>query len=183
MNDVGKLIDINQLKGLPRKYKFKQFIRWFTLFLGTAAIIYSLWVIFAKLNVDSPKFIKFAPFAILFFALNSVMKNLFSLNTIIFTKSAVSFHFLARKKTEISWSNLKKMEFSNDKRRHIILKYLENNLEKQFSFSIAFPNLLEIVNAINEMCPQLEYDDFLKQVVISDDEKKAYRQKQQQSED
>ncbi|MCF7792665.1 MAG: hypothetical protein K9N09_00670 [Candidatus Cloacimonetes bacterium] len=177
MNDVGKLININQSKGLPRKYKFKQFIRWFTLLLGTAAIVYALWVIFAKLNADSPKFFKFAPFAILFLALNSVLKNFFTLNSILFTKDAISFHFLGKKSTKILWKNLKKMEFSDDKRKHIILRYSDGSSEKEFSFSIAFPNMLEIVNSIAEMCPDLEYDEFMQNVIINDKEKKAYQKK------
>jgi hypothetical protein len=165
MNDTGKLININQTKGLPRKYQFKQFIRWFTLFLGLSAILYALWVIFFKLTADSPKFFKFAPFAILFLALNSVLKNLFTLNAVVFTQAGISFHFLGKKSTKITWEKLRKMEFSNDKRRQIILTYDESDKKKEFSFSIAFPNMLEIVNSIAEMCPHLEYDEFMQNVI------------------
>jgi hypothetical protein len=52
---------------------------------------------------------------------------------------------------------------------------------KVFLFPISFPNMLEIVNSMAEMLPDIEYDDFMQNVIISDKEKehiRAYDKKQ-----
>ena len=91
MSRLENIIDINKRKGFPRVYRFNQFIRWFTLSFGILAIAYSFWLIFTKVNIDSSKFQQFVPFAIMFLALNSVFRNLFSLNSIRFQKDSIAF--------------------------------------------------------------------------------------------
>jgi hypothetical protein len=171
MNKLEDIIDINKRKGFPRVYRFNQFIRWFTLSFGTLAIAYSFWLIFTKVNVDSSKFQQFVPFAIMFLALNSVFRNLFSLNSIRFQKDAISFRYLLRKSVKISWVNIIKIELNDSKRKMIRLQYLYNGEEKNFEFTINFPNMLEIVNSIAEMNPNIKYDEFIEKVIITPREK------------
>lgn len=171
MDRLESIIDINKRKGFPRVYRFNQFIRWFTLSFGTLAIIYSFWLIFTKVNADSSKFQQFVPFAIMFLALNSVFRNLFSLNSIRFQKNAIAFRYLLRKSVRIPWVDILKIELNDSKRKMIRLLYTNNGEEKNFEFTINFPNMLEIVNSIAEMCPQMEFDEFMEKVIISDKEK------------
>jgi len=171
MEQLDNLIDINKKRGLPRIYRFNQFIRWFTLIFGIAAIAYAIWMIFARIDADSSKFFKFVPFAIMFLALNSVLKNLLYLNSIHFTTDSVIFRYIARKSVVIPWSSLKRMELNDSKRKWIRLRFEQNDSEKTFEFTMSFPNMLEIVNSIAEMCPQMEYDKFMEKVIIMPHEK------------
>ena len=171
MNELEDIIDISKRKGFPRVYRFNQFIRWFTLSFGTLAIAYSFWLIFTKVNVDSSKFQQFVPFAIMFLALNSVFRNLFSLNSIRFQKDAVSFRYLLKKSVKISWVDIIKIELNDSKRKMIRLQYLGYGEEKNFEFTINFPNMLEIVNSIAEMNPNIKYDEFIEKVIITPQEK------------
>jgi hypothetical protein len=171
MKSVSNLIDINNKLGLPRKYKFNYFIRWTTLIIGELIICYSFIVIFFKINADSPKFFKFVPFILIFLAANSVMRNLFSLNTILITTDQIFFKFLARKTVAIRWDSIFKINMGKDRQRAIYIYYRELGEEKKFMMQLSFPNILEIINSIAEMCDDVEYDDFLKKVIISDSEK------------
>ncbi|RLD58281.1 MAG: hypothetical protein DRJ01_12780 [Bacteroidetes bacterium] len=175
MSNIINLININKRKGFPRVYRFNFFLRWFTLTFGTAAVIYSIWLILFKTYTDTSNFKKFIPFIILFFAANSVMKNLFSLNSILFTEGFIKFRYLARKSVSIRWDTLKKMIMNKSRQKSIKLFYVENGIEKSFIFTISFPNMLEIVNSIAEMCPHIEFDEFMKNVVVSDMEKRQAR--------
>src|SRR6056297_3285695 len=103
MNHFKEYQNINQRKGFPRSYWFSPIIRWFTLLFSVFAIVYALWLIFTQLNADSTTFAKIIPFLVLFFALNSLLRNLFSLNRLRFTEKALEMHFLARKKVVIPW--------------------------------------------------------------------------------
>jgi hypothetical protein len=171
MKDIGNLIEINQKKGLPRKYKFNAFIRWTTLILATAAVLYAIWVIFYKLNEDSPQFFKFVPFIIIFLAANSIMRNLFSLNAIIFTCEDIRFKFLARRTVVIPWKSIFKITMGQRRQRAINIFYREAGTEKKFLMQLSFPNMLEIINSIAALCENVEYDEFLNSVLVTDKEK------------
>ena len=177
MKDLGEFLDINKTKGLPRTYKFNQFIRWFTLIFAALAIAYSIWLIFNKVDSDSSKFVQFVPFAIMFLALNSFLKNLFSLNKIKFTQDVVSFQYLGKKNVNIKWESLTRLELNDDKRRMIRLKYTVDDKEKYLEYTLSFPKPLEVANSIAEMAPQIEFDKFMATVVITDKEKKAFLEK------
>ena len=177
MKELEEFLDINKTKGLPRTYKFNQFIRWFTLIFAALAIAYSIWLIFNKVNSESSKFVQFVPFAIMFLALNSFLKNLFSLNKIKFTTEMITFQYLGKKNVNILWGSLTKLELNEDKRKMIQLKYLEDDKEKSLVYSLSFPKPLEIANSIAEMAPQIEFDEFMGAVIITNKEKKAFLEK------
>lgn len=177
MENLGEYLDINKTKGLPRTYKFNQFVRWFTLIFATLAIAYSIWLIFNKVDSDSSKFAQFVPFAIMFLALNSFLKNLFSLNKIKFTHEMISFQYIGKKSVNINWGSLTKLELNEDKRRMIHLKYVVDKKEQSLEYTLSFPKPLEIANSIAEMAPQIEFDEFMAAVVITDKEKKAFLEK------
>ncbi len=177
MNDVSNLIDINKRKGFPRSYKFKQWMRWVTIILAMLVIAYSIWLIFNKIDSDSSKFKQFIPFAILFLALNSILKNIFTLNSIVFKKEKIIFRYLGKKNTAIEWSLIKKIALNDGKRKMIELIYFRNGKDAIFEFPITFPNMLEIVNSIVEMIPNAEVDEFIGNVVISDKEKNSILKK------
>lgn len=177
MKDLGEFLEINKTKGLPRIYKFNQFIRWFTLIFAALAIAYSIWLIFNKVDSDSSKFAQFVPFAIMFLALNSFLKNLFSLNKIKLTQDAIFFQYIGKKSVNIKWVSLTKMELNDDKRRMIRLKYIVDEKERSLEYTLSFPKPLEIANSIAEMAPQIEFDEFMAAVVITDKEKKEFLKK------
>ncbi|HHE65648.1 MAG TPA: hypothetical protein ENL09_06460 [Bacteroidetes bacterium] len=178
MNNTENLIDINKTKGLPRSYKFNQFIRWFTIILALLIIVYSLWIVFTQVHSDSSKFQKYLPFALRFLGLKSLLKQLISLNTITFREQGIAFNYIGRFGVKIAWNAMKKMELNDSKHKMIRIKYTDNEEEKTFEFALNFPGMLEIINSIAELCPDLEYDEFLQRVIINDDEVKAYRKKQ-----
>ncbi len=169
--DINHLININEKKGLPRTYKFKQFIRFFALFLSILAIGYAVWIIFQKVDADSSKFTKMIPFIIIFLALNTVLRNLLTLNAITFTKENIIFKFLAKKKVIISWDSIHKIVLNDGKHKTIGIHHQGEDKMRIFEFSMSFPNMLEILNSIAEMCPKAEYDEFIANVIISEEEK------------
>lgn len=178
MEKFEKLIDINKKKGLPRKYRFNQFIRWFALIFGIAAIVYAIWVIVYRLDSDSSTLFVIIPILILVFAGNTVIKNLINVNTVIFNNDTIVFKYIAKKSVTVPWERIKKMHIDKNRRRHFVIVYDQNLEEKHLYFPLGFPDILEIVNSIYEMCPDIELDDFMSKVIISPKERaKAKLQK------
>ncbi|MDY6914772.1 MAG: hypothetical protein SVM86_00440 [Candidatus Cloacimonadota bacterium] len=158
-----KKVFINKL---PQKYKMSPFVRWFTFIFGIFAMVYAIWIIFNKINAEASLFYKIIPFVILFLALNSVIKNLISLNSVKFTKDKLIFGFLGKKAIKINWQDIKKLQAHSNKNRYATLTYEENGEEKKVHFTIAFPHILEILNGIGEMAPDIKLDDFMKKVIM-----------------
>jgi len=163
---VNEMKDKIFAKNLPQKFRMNPFVRWFTYFFGLFAIAYAIWIIFSKVSADSSTFYKIVPFIILFLAVNSVMKNLISLNSVKFTKDKLIFGFLGKKAIKIDWDKIKKLQAHSSKNRYATLIYQEDGQDKEFHFTIAFPHILEILNGIGEMAPDIELDDFMKKVIV-----------------
>ncbi|MCF7858806.1 MAG: hypothetical protein K9N07_05705 [Candidatus Cloacimonetes bacterium] len=172
---LEEFLNINETKGLPRFYRFNQFIRWFTIILAILAIAYSVWLIFNKVDSSSSKFVQFIPFAIMFLALNSLLKNFLTLNSIKFTKEMIIYQYLGKKNVKIKWRSLIRMELNEGKRKMIRVKYLKNDKKEELEYTLNFPNQLEIANSVAEMAPQIEFDDFLGSVVITEKEKSTFK--------
>lgn len=172
MNHYQEYININQRKGFPRSYWFNQFIRWFTVIFALLAIIYAGWLIFTKINTDSTTFTKVVPFLILFFALNSLLRNLFSLNRIIFKKDKIEFQYILRKSVVIFWQDISSIKLANSRQKILNIKYKKSDTDQNAiqELTLAFPKMLEILNSILEMTPQAELDDFMKSVAIDENE-------------
>ena len=180
--DTYNLIDINAKKGFPRSYHFNPFIRWLVILLSLFAIAYSVFYIFTEIDAQTSTFRKIVPFIIVFFAANSLFRNLFSLNSILFKKEGIEFRYLAAKSLFINWTNILKMSLYQGKTRAIRLTYLFNNEQKDLIFTMNFPNMLEIINSIAEMCSHLEYDEFMRNVTLTEEERAAAREKEEKQE-
>ena len=179
MIDTNKLININDRKGFPRTYKFNQFIRLFTMLMGLFAFGYAFWygVLSGNISPDERLWYKLVPFIIMFLALNSLLRNIFSLNKILFEDNQITFKYMGRKNIVIKWEEIQKMEYFVKRRKAIIITFLRDNQPKQFYFAASFPSLLEIINSIVEKVPEIELDDFLKSAVITKEEKEKFLQK------
>jgi len=174
------LIDINKKKGFPRTYRFSPLVRWFVILLSLAALAYAIWYIFTAVDAETSTFQKIIPFVIIFFAINPLIRNLFSLNTVRFTEDGIIFGFLLNKNLFIRWEDMIKLSLYQGKTRSVKLNYLSEGEEKEFVFTMTFPNMLEIINSIAEMCPHLQYDDFMNNITLTEEERAEGRAKEEQ---
>jgi ABC-type multidrug transport system fused ATPase/permease subunit len=172
MNNYQEYIDINKRKGFPRSYWFNQVIRWFTIVFSTLAIVYGGWLIVNKINADSSTFTKVVPFLVIFFALNSLLRNLFTINRLIFWSEGIGFTYLLKKNVFIRWHDILSIKLIKARQRILDIRYTAKDGEvKVHELTLAFPKMLEILNAIIEMVPQAELDDFVSSVAVSEGEK------------
>lgn len=167
MDSQIDLIDINRKKGFPRTYRFSQFTRWFTIILATAAIVYAVWYVFTGVDAESQTLKKILPFVIIFLAGSSLFRNLFSLNTLVFLENGLEFRYIMAKTVSIRWEQIKKISMYSGRARAVVLDYTVDDEKKKLMFTMVFPNMLEIINSIAEMSPDAEYDEFMKNIIIS----------------
>jgi len=185
MSNFQEYLNINERKGFPRSYWFNRFIRWFTIIFSILAIAYAGWLIFNKLDIDSSNFTKLVPFLIIFFALNSLLRNLFTLNRLIFRQEGIEFVYLLKKNVYIPWVDFVSIKLTKARQKILDVHYSGSDGEMKLQeLTLAFPNMLEILNAIIEMVPQAELDDFVGSIAVAREEKrKAENNKGQSTED
>lgn len=162
MKRYEKYIEINKRKGFPRSYWFNQFVRWFVILMSCFAIVYAFWFIINQVTADSQFFYKFVPFLILFFASNSLLQNLLSLNRIRFTKDAIRLDYIFLKSKIIPWQQITSLSLQFSRPKALIIEYQPQKgdpLKQQLT--LAFPAILEIIHAILEMTPQAKKDEHL----------------------
>ncbi|RLC48445.1 MAG: hypothetical protein DRH57_02160 [Candidatus Cloacimonadota bacterium] len=155
----------NQNNKEGRLYRFSMIVRFITISFALFAFFYALFVIFFKTYRDSNLFIKIVPFVILFLVTNTLIKNLFSVNSIYITDSYIQFNYLLSKNLKIYWDKLVKLEFIVKGGRKILLTYEDNGNIKNVIIPRAFPQLIEILNKIAYYSKHIELDDFMKTVI------------------
>lgn len=165
------LVNINETKGFPRSYRFNPFVRWITIFFALFALVYSVYLIFYRITAENSTFHKMVPFIIIFLTIGTLQRNLFTINLLRFYSDRLEFRYILRPKKVIAWSAFRKLEFLKSKVKAFQITYEETGVKKQYLLPIALPNMLEITNAIIEMCPHMELDEFLKNVVPTEEER------------
>jgi ABC-type multidrug transport system fused ATPase/permease subunit len=174
MTNLEEYLNINERKKLPRSYWFNPFIRWFTILFSVFAVVYGVWMIFNGVYSDSPTIKKVLPFLIIFFASNSLLRNLFTLNRVLFAQQYLRLDYLLRKSVVIKWQNFRSIRMQTPRHKILRITYTDDEgRERSHEFSLAFPHILEILNAMIELCPQVELDDFMESIVIADRKKEA----------
>ncbi|MCB5251229.1 MAG: hypothetical protein RBS16_04155 [Candidatus Cloacimonadales bacterium] len=156
----------DELYQLPKSVSFPKLSRYFALIMGILLIIYSIFVIFTKLNENTSTFMKIVPFFIAFLALDSITRNLFSLNKITINEQELKLTFLAKKSVTIPWLRMTKMEIYKGKAKGFNIFYIENGQEKKYFLTMQFPKMIEIINLIVFLAPHVEYDEFVKSLAI-----------------
>jgi hypothetical protein len=165
------LIGINKRLGLPRDYRFNPALRRLSLFGSIFAFFFCMWFAFFRVNLDFPILLRILPFAVMFVAVQSFISNVTSLDRIRFEQKGIVFHYIMRKPVYILWEWFRRMEFSTQGFRAIKITYESSQGIQEYRMTITFNHVLEIVNSIAEMCPQLEYDSFMKNVVVNEQAK------------
>ncbi|MDD3051693.1 MAG: hypothetical protein PHR06_11175 [Candidatus Cloacimonetes bacterium] len=173
MNNEKKVnvVDFSELKPGGKKYSFSLVLRFVTILFSLFAFVMSIYMIFFRINANTSMFNKIVPFIILFLAVTSLMKNLFSVNSVIIKQDSIRFCYLGMKSRTILWAEFRGMSYQDSKPRAIVIEFFRDNKIQKFIFPIGFPHMLEIVNSIAVKCPDINYDAFLKNVVILPEKK------------
>jgi len=150
----------------PIVFIFPKFLRYSTLTIGFGALILAIcWVVF-RINEDASTIQKILPFVAMFLTYDSIQRNLFTLNKVIMTDEHIEFAYIAKKSKIIRWDSLIKLDSTvTVKRKHFTLHYTVEDTTKTFDFSMAFKNIIDILNYIKRIAPNIETDEFVQSLM------------------
>jgi len=152
---------------MTKLYKVGALGRYFTFFLGVLLVAYSCYIIFARLTADAPILMKFIPFAILFFAINSVIKNFLGLNKLMISENELTLFFLFGREKAIPYQQMESLILGPETSRikKIMLGYHENGRQKILIIPKNIQNILEFLAELAQHAPHIQCDKYMKIVL------------------
>ena len=94
---------------ISQRYSFNQFTRWFVLVLSILVIAYAIWVIIYKLDVESKPFFKIVPFIMIFLAVNTILRNILTINKIVLNEKNIQFKYIGKKTITVNYQDIEKI--------------------------------------------------------------------------
>lgn len=150
---------------LPATYHYSLWMRLIMLIVALVICLYALFFFVRFVSSDTPIFFKVLPLIILFVALDSVFKQLTSLNRVTFYEDKICFGFLGKPKVVIPYDNISSIDLNKQISFSIILKYRDGDKEKIFKTSASFPKILEILLNLADFAPNAQLNQLLGKVV------------------
>lgn len=128
--------------------------------------IYSVYFLTRYVNQDTPLIAKLIPIMILFVALNSLVRHVTSLNSLIFAPECLWLRFILKPSIAIEYKNIESLKLQRTLMYYLFLTYRDSKGNKRvYKTSAGFPKMLEIMYNIAEMSPQIVLDDHLAKVI------------------
>lgn len=164
---MPRKLNIASVKGrMPVRYRMHPGVR-IPMIVGALLIAaWCLYVLFNHVSSETKLFYKILPLMVLFIALDSALRHLTSLNSVIFTPECLWLRFLLKPAIAIPWANISSLEFRKVLTYYVFLTYQDaRGKQKIFKTSASFPKILEIMYNIADLCPQLVMNDELNKMV------------------
>lgn len=164
---MPRKLNIESVKGrIPVRYRMHAAVR-IPMIVGALLIAaWCLYVLFNHVNSDTSLFYKMLPVLVLFVALDSALRHLTSLNSVIFTPECLWLRFILKPSLTIPWENIRALEFRKVLTYYVFITYQDlRGKQKIFKTSASFPKILEIMYNIADLCPQLVMNDELRRMI------------------
>ena len=151
---------------MKQVYRFSPLVRWITIVLAFLALGYGIFVVLTKLTDSSSYLSKLLPYAIVFLALNSLIKNFFTINTITLEDDFVEFSKLFGKSVNIRITTISAISLVDGRRRFIKIDYQQDGNNLSYKFSSGFPKIAEVLKKISDENSSIEFDEVLNGVIL-----------------
>jgi hypothetical protein len=151
---------------LPVRYRYNPWVRGLMLGFAVIVLVYTLFFLVKVVNGNMPMFFKLLPLVILFISLDSILRQITSLNCVLFSNDTVSFSFLAKRKLEVPYESITKLELNKRITYFLRVVYIDaSGLERTFQTPASFPKILEIILTLANLSPNVKLNGVLSKAV------------------
>ncbi|HOC95265.1 MAG TPA: hypothetical protein PK802_05250 [Candidatus Cloacimonadota bacterium] len=164
---MPRRLNISSVKGrMPVRYRLHPLSRLPFLAISIAVAAWCLWVLFNRISSETPSFFRILPLVVLFIALDTAVRHLTNLNSVIFAPECLWLRFILRPSIAIPYERIQGMEFRKSITYYVYLKYTDaRGRDRLFKTNASFPKMLEIMYNIADLCPQIQMNDELAKLV------------------
>ncbi len=151
------------------RYRFHPLVRFFMIALGLITAGYSIYFITILIphTANYTIFFKIISVVVLYIACNTTYNHLTGLNSVIIYEDRLELRFLLRRTISLTWDNLIGMEIYKVITHYWKLTYIDKKGNKRiFKTSLAFPGIINILLTIQDIKPDIELNDLLRQVLL-----------------
>jgi len=137
---------------IPVLYRYNPFARWLTILLAFLIVIYCINFMLRFVNSETQTFFKLLPLFICFIALQSILRKVTSLNSVLFEKDHLRLGFIARKSIVIPYDNIRSLDLKRKITYYLVISYEDaKGKPAQYTTPASFPNILEVIVNIADL--------------------------------
>lgn len=154
---MPRQLNIESIKDkIPVRYRIHLLARGSMIAFALAIVGYSIFFLISFVRADTPLFYKILPLVICFVGVDSLLRHLFTLNSITFFEDHLAMGYIAKPSLRIPYQNLISMELHKKITFYLFLTYKDDKgVTTEFKVKGSFPKVLEIILGLYELVPQL----------------------------
>lgn len=157
---MPRQLNIESIKDkLPVRYRIHFLARGMMIAFALAIVGYSIFFLFSFVRGDTPLFYKILPLVICFVGVDSLLKHLFTLNSITFFEDHLAMGYIAKPSLRIPFTSMISMELKKKITFYLFLTYMDDKgIKTEFKIKGSFPKVLEIILGLYELVPGMELE-------------------------
>ncbi len=164
---MPRQLSIHSVRGrMPVRYGIRPLMRALKILAYMLLAGWCIFVLFTRVHQDSVWWMKFIPLAVLFVALDTFLRQLTSLHSVIFTPQALILRYPLRPVLAIPYASLSSMEL-----RKVITYYVfwgftdSQGRQRMIKTQASFPKMLEIMYNIADLAPHIRLNEDLEKMI------------------
>ncbi|HOA28640.1 MAG TPA: hypothetical protein PLO57_08690 [Candidatus Cloacimonadota bacterium] len=162
---LGKKINLIRDK-IPVLYRYNPFARWLLIGLSMLILIYCVYFLLRYAQYQSPLLGKFVPLVVGFVALDSVLRKVTSLNSVLFESDHVRLGFIAKKPIIIPYDKISALNLKRKITYYLEIHYTDDKGKmSQYTTPASFPHILEIIVNIADLASQAVIPETMKNLL------------------
>ena len=151
---------------LPVLYRYNPFARYFLIGLTFLILIYCLYFILRFTNSDTHFFGKTLPWFIGFIALDSTLRKVTSLNSVLFDIDHLRLGFIAKKPIIIPYDKISALNLKRKITYYLEIQYTDDKGKmRQYTTPASFPHILEIIVNIADLASHAVIPETMKNLL------------------
>ncbi len=158
---------INSVRGhMPIRYRYHRYARPIMVAISVLMAVYIVFILFTRVDANTPNMGKLLAFAILYIALDSFMRQVTSLNQVIFTQECLWLRFVLRPSIPILWESIDTLQLRKQFTYYLLIGYKDlKGRRKIFKTKASFPKIMEIIYNISDLAPNAVLNEELRKMV------------------
>ncbi len=160
-------LNIRSVRGrMPVRYRVNPITRGFGIIANILISGWCLYVLFTYVKADSAWWIKILPLVVLFFSLDTLLRHLTSLNSVVFTPECLWLRYILKPSVAIEYDRITSMELRKAITYHVFLGFTDRKGNKRIiKTQASFPRMIEIMYNIADLAPQIVMNEDLNKMV------------------
>jgi len=137
---------------IPVLYRYNPLARWLLIGISLLIVIYCVYFMLRFISSETPIFYKLLPLIIGFIALDSILRKVTSLNSVLFESGRLRLGFIAKTPVVIPYESIRALDLRRKITYYLVINYDDaKGKQRTFTTPASFPLILEVIVNIADL--------------------------------